>query len=73
MSSSISVGGVAYAVLKWDNEILMASFYHNAKADSETAATDGTKWCSQWANPVKDATVALQAAHGFDKNSKCTW
>lgn len=58
----------------FDNEILMASFYHSAyAAAADVSASTGVKWCTVFNNEVDAAVVDLKAVKGFDGHSKCTW
>lgn len=69
-----------YVDVLYDNEVLMASFFHSSYSSADSAdqakldAADGSKWCSVWANTVEaDKEVKLTATMGLDGRSKCTW
>jgi hypothetical protein len=60
--------------IQFNNDLLMASLYHEADATA-TLTTDGSKWCSPWDTKVtKDgAAVTVTAMYGLTGRSKCTW
>jgi hypothetical protein len=79
VTGQIQVGDTStndkFAAVTWNEDLLMASFYHSAYTTS-TAVKDGTKWCSQWKNTIKsDGTdeALIGAQKGLTGRSKCSW
>jgi hypothetical protein len=71
--TAITVGSAsAITLLIWNQDLLLASLYHIVWA---TETTDGSKYCSAWANTLAaDGTASvISATKGLTGATKCTW